>query len=257
MVGHHVEGNMIAWAWGSEGQWDAILQDHALHCGRWQLRATGAVYDSFVAEVMTSIKHLGAEYDSFVAEVMTSIKHLGSHVLLQFEDFGNSNAFRVLDTYRNSHCCFNDDIQFEDFGNNNAFRVLDTYRNSYCCFNDDIQGTATICLAALLASLRTIGKEGSLLGQRILFLGAGEAGTGIGELIAYYLHRRAGLTMEEARGHCFFIDSKGLVCKSRLAQLQHHKIPFAHDMEPCQDLLTAIKTIKPTILIGRTRTPEF
>lgn len=79
--------------------------------------------------------------------------------------------------------------------------------------------------------------------------GAGEAGTGIGELIAICLEHHHGMSREEGRRHCLFMDSKGLVCASR-TDLQHHKRPFAHDVPPCATLLEAVRRLHPTVLIG-------
>ena len=58
------------------------------------------------------------------------------------------------------------------------------------------------------------------------------------------------LCEQAALEHCTFVDSKGLVCASRLEGLQHHKRPFAHDLPFCPDLKSAMRLIKPSVLIG-------
>jgi malate dehydrogenase (oxaloacetate-decarboxylating)(NADP+) len=160
----------------------------------------------------------GGEYDALIEEFMVAVEKVFPGVLVQFEDFGNSNAFRLLERYR----------------------------DTACTFNDDIQGTGAVALAGVLSALRITGQ--ALTDQRILFLGAGEAGIGIADNIVSCLVEE-GLSLAEARTHCWFVDSKGLIVKGR-EQLTEHKLRYAHEHPPCAELLTAVKRLKPTMLIG-------
>jgi malate dehydrogenase (oxaloacetate-decarboxylating)(NADP+) len=137
-------------------------------------------------------------------------------------------------------------IQFEDFATHNAFRLLRKYGDLIPTFNDDIQGTAAVVLAGMLSALRV---TGTALGeQTLLFQGAGEAATGIADLVVDAMVA-SGMQEAQARSRCWLFDSRGLVVKQR-AELAAHKQPYAHDHAPVDTLLDAVKALRPTAIIG-------
>jgi malate dehydrogenase (oxaloacetate-decarboxylating)(NADP+) len=160
----------------------------------------------------------GAEYDALIEEFITAATEVFPNAVIQLEDFGNINAFRLLTKYR----------------------------DQVCLFDDDIQGTAAVVVAGLLASMRLTG--GSFADQRYLFVGAGQANLGAGELLVLAMID-AGLTEAQARERCWFVDSTGLVVSSR-TDLSAQKRPFAHDVPFVKTPLEAVEIVKPTALIG-------
>ncbi|MFO1406752.1 MAG: NAD-dependent malic enzyme [Steroidobacteraceae bacterium] len=137
-------------------------------------------------------------------------------------------------------------VQFEDFANHNAFRLLEHYRNRVCCFNDDIQGTAAVTVAGIFSALRVTGRR--LSEQTFLCLGAGEAATGISDLLVTAMVGD-GLTEAEARRRCWMTDSRGLVVAAREG-LAAHKLRYAHDHPPVEDFIDAVRALRPTAIIG-------
>jgi malate dehydrogenase (oxaloacetate-decarboxylating)(NADP+) len=160
----------------------------------------------------------GQGYDELIEEFVTAAQEIFPHVLIQFEDFANVNAFGLLQMYR----------------------------DRICTFDDDIQGTASVVLAGLYSALKITG--GKLEDQRILFLGAGEAGLGIGNLVVSALIDE-GLSEKDARTRCWFFNSKGLIVKSRTNLGQQHLL-YAHDHELLPDFLSAVESLRPTVIIG-------
>jgi malate dehydrogenase (oxaloacetate-decarboxylating)(NADP+) len=144
-------------------------------------------------------------------------------------------------------------MQFEDFGNSNAFGLLDKFRKRACVFNDDIQGTASVALAGILSSLK-LAKKSKLSDHTFLFFGAGEAGVGIADLLASAIANQDKTSLAEARKSIWLVDSKGLISSARTDKLAHHKEPYAHDLKvvPADDsLLASIQAVKPSAIIGR------
>ncbi len=155
----------------------------------------------------------------------------------------------IVDEFVNAvqHCFPEAVLQFEDFGKTNAFRLLNKYRDKVCTFNDDIQGTAAVTLSGIWSAMTLKGEE--LSAQRFMISGAGSAGVGIADLIISALMVE-GMSESDARGRCSLLDSKGLLTKNRINDLDDFKRPYAHDRPPIPDLLSAVEQLEPTVLIG-------
>ncbi|XP_050308394.1 NADP-dependent malic enzyme [Anthonomus grandis grandis] len=183
-----------------------LLED-PLYVGLRQKRVTGKLYDDFLDEFMEAV-----------------VKRYGQDTL----------------------------IQFEDFGNHNAFRLLKKYRDYYCTFNDDIQGTASVAVSGLMASHRITGRKFS--DNTICFLGAGGASLGIADLVVRAMVLE-GASIEDARSKIWMFDIDGLLANERPeGNLEGHKKYYAKDHAPSKDFAALVNEIKPSILIGASAT---
>ena len=167
----------------------------------------------------------GAEYAEFVDEFMAEVQEVFPGAL----------------------------VQFEDFATDNAIGLLERYRDRACVFNDDIQGTAAVTLAALLVSGRATGRR--LTDERLLFLGAGAAASGIADLVTTAL-RQAGTGADEARRRIWMFDVEGLVVAGRPG-LSGLKRRYAQEHPAVTALPDAIRALRPTALIGVSGQPQL
>lgn len=169
----------------------------------------------------------GEEYDAFVERFVTAVMARWPDVLLQWEDFANQNAGRLLERYR----------------------------DRLCSFNDDIQGTAAIAAGTLLSAIEVT--KIPLVDQRIALVGAGSAGCGIAALLQKAMID-AGLPEAEARRRFFAIDRPGLLVEGM--EVLPAQAPFVQprsvvaawgvDLGAPIDLATVAEHGRPTVLIG-------
>jgi len=174
----------------------------------------------------------GAHYDELIEAFVRGIREVYPHALLQWEDFKQHNAIRLLDRYR----------------------------HRIASFNDDIQGTAAVVVAGILAALRRRGEP--MVSQRLVFLGAGAAGIGIARLAEAIM--RAEDPAADPRRSVLMLDSHGLIFAGR-DHVEEDKQPFAiprpelaelgFEAADQYDLETVVRHFAPTILIGTSGTP--
>ncbi|MCY7418429.1 MAG: NAD-dependent malic enzyme, partial [Chloroflexi bacterium] len=142
-------------------------------------------------------------------------------------------------------------IQFEDFKQHNALRILDRYQGRVPSFNDDIQGTAAVVLAGVLAGLRATST--SLDQARIVIVGAGAAGIGVARLLRTAM-LADGIGAAAIRDHIALVDTHGLVHEGR-TDLDDTKREFSVAAVPPGtdgELLRIMRDRRPTILVGAT-----
>ena len=146
-------------------------------------------------------------------------------------------------------------IQFEDFAQPNAMPLLNKYRDTVCCFNDDIQGTAAVTLGTILAACRT--RKTKLSQMKVAFVGGGSAGCGIAEMLIQQMCFE-GLSDTQARKQIFMVDRYGLLTQG-MSGLRDFQSALQQPLSSLVDweysseypvLIDVINCAKPDILIG-------
>lgn len=152
-------------------------------------------------------------------------------------------------------------IQWEDFKKANAFKLLSSYRRRHPSFNDDIQGTAAIAVAGVYGAARVMDKP--MNQQRVVILGAGAAGVGIAQQLRVAF-RNAGLSGDDLVKAVAVLDSRGMLCAPREIDDAYkqeftwtEKCARECGLDPTKpiDLETAVRVLKPTILLGTSGQP--
>jgi malate dehydrogenase (oxaloacetate-decarboxylating) len=147
-------------------------------------------------------------------------------------------------------------LHWEDFGASNARRILNKYASQVCTFNDDMQGTAAVVLAAAFAGVKAAGTR--MRDQRVVIHGAGTAGIGIADMMRDVMIRE-GLSEPEATRRFWTLDSRGLITDdypSLLDFQQPYARPAAEVANWSQEqggrvsLADVVANANPTMLIG-------
>lgn len=151
-------------------------------------------------------------------------------------------------------------LQWEDFAQRNANRVLNSHRHRICSFNDDIQGTAAVAVAAIVGGMRIT--RTPLTELRVVIVGAGSAGTGIAHQVASALEA-AGLSCDEARNRCWLVDRDGLL-HDHLGGFHDFQTKFVRQWDSVAELadddgrislLAVVRAAAPHALVGVTGQP--
>ncbi|KIK71481.1 hypothetical protein GYMLUDRAFT_33660 [Collybiopsis luxurians FD-317 M1] len=169
----------------------------------------------------------GNEYDKFVDKFVQLVRKHFPHSLLHFEDYGVTNAQRILGSYRDAHAVF----------------------------NDDIQGTGAVTLSSLMAAVGVTKSE--LCDQRIIIYGAGSAGLGITKQLRDAMVTMDNISVEDANAKFWLLDKHGLI-KESLPDVRDDLKTFARKDNEWPEfksgdevhLLDVVKKVKPTVLIG-------
>jgi malate dehydrogenase (oxaloacetate-decarboxylating) len=148
-------------------------------------------------------------------------------------------------------------LHFEDFGPSNARRILNEYRGRARIFNDDVQGTGAITLAAALAGMRVADSRPSE--QRVVIFGAGTAGVGIADQLRAVMIGD-GLTEDDATRRFWLVDRQGLLVDD-MSDLRDFQQPYARQRSELSDwktvagdgsigLYDVVANVHPTIIVG-------